>query len=500
MGMAVVRGGYLGKIQPYNVSKWYFGLLCAFGFAPAVTAGEHFWIDTRSEARLTLTDNALLTLNNRVKDVVLNVSPGLNVRWESKRVTAGVDYAVDYFYFFSDKTTDVRQSGFATLDAEVIEDHLSINGRASLREKFLNQRGSISNSFSNRTDNRRLMENYTGSAVLKGGLRNIADWRVSYRYGLSRSPADNLLDETLTTNFSDSNSQEIRASIDSGSRYNNFTWRLSADSSRVTRNLNVNDFRKENMAADLTFKFNRFIQAIGGINYSSNGFQSAVLSAQGMGWEGGLRLTPGRKLDVTVLAGQKGLRKTWYVNLQYLFTTRWALTGGYEDVLSANAIVTNNSLQDFGFDQDLGISNSAGLPIDETDPIFTFSDVDFRRRTAKARITLRQKRTDMYLAGNYELRTFDDGTGTAKSWGVNYGFRRKITKRSSLKGRIGFRQSRFEGEARTDNYIEANLDWTATLSRYFKAAVQLGHSERQSTEPGADLEENTLTFYIRGTY
>ncbi|MBL4791023.1 MAG: hypothetical protein JKY60_18905, partial [Kordiimonadaceae bacterium] len=193
-----------------------------FVTANAAFAADHWFFDPRAEARLSFTDNALLTESGRVSDIVLNLSPGLNVRYEARRVTVAADYALDHFYFLSDNTTDTRQNLFGTLDAEVIEDHLTIIARASLREQFIDQRGSISSNFANRSNNRRLLQNYTGTAILTGGLRDFADWRITYRYGISRTPADNLADETLTVNFSDTNSQEFVASLGSGARFNSF--------------------------------------------------------------------------------------------------------------------------------------------------------------------------------------------------------------------------------------------------------------------------------------
>lgn len=476
-------------------------LLSACCLCPLSASGaDHLWIDPRAEGRITLTDNALLTLTDRTQDVVLNPSAGLNVRWEGRRFTAGVDYALDYYYFLSDDTWDLRQNMFGTIDAEVIEDHLNISSRASVRQQYLDQRGAISNNSANRTDNRRTIQNYTSTAILKGGLWDFADWRFTYRFGLTESPADNLDDETLTVNFSDDESHEFVASIGSGDRFNNFEWALFAESSRIYRSLDVNNYRNEQAGAEAKFKFNRFFQLIGDVSYSSNDFQSEDLSEEGLGWNAGFRWTPGRKLDLTATYGRVGQRETWYANLQYFFNVRLDFSGSYQDILSANSIVTNDSLQDFSFDENLGISNTSGLPIDETDPIFTLSDVDFRRRTARGTLTLRQKRMTYSLSGNMEWRTFDDDSGTARSWGTSIRFDRDITQRENLSGRLAYRESRFEGETRLDSYIEANLDYTVTLSRYLRAAIGFAHSERQSNEPGADLEENAITFYLRGTF
>jgi len=490
----------LAHFWPYKILNKVFIIGVWLSVSFSALAEERWLLDIRGEARVTFTDNALLTLSDRMPDTVLNVSPGLNARVETRKITAGLDYAFDYFYFITDGSTDLRHKLFGTFDAEVIEDHLNIGARASLREQFIDQRGSISNNFANKTDNRRLIQNYTSTAILKGGMRDIADWRLTYRFGLSRTPADDLTDETLTVNFSDTTSHEMVASVGSGERFNNFEWRAFASSSRIIRSLDVNDFRYERMGGELTYKFNRFFRLIGSANHSKNDFQTEVLSEDGFGWEAGFRWTPGRKLDLTILHGREGLRQTWNGSLQYFFSARLDFNATYQDIISANTIVTNDSLQGFNFDREQGISNNGGLPVDEADPVFTYSDTDFRRRAARGTFTLRQKRTQLYLSGTIERRTFDDNTGTAGSWGVSSGFKRDITERSTISGDVVFRRSSFEGQTRIDNYIQAKLDWSATISRYFKAAIGLSHSERQSNEAGADLEENALTFYLRGTF
>jgi len=461
---------------------------------------QHVWIDPRAEGRITLTDNANLTEANRIQDAVLNVSPAINIRVEGARTRAAIDYAFDYLYFLSDGGTDTRHNLFGTLESEVWEDHLTLQGRASMRQQYLDQRGSLSNNFANRTDNRRMLQNYTGTAIMRGGLKDFADWRATYRFGISETPADNLDDDTLTTNFSDTVSHEVTLSLGSGKRFNNFEWRLFADSSRVQRSLDVNDFRNEHAGAELTYKFSRFFSLIGSIGYSRNNFQSEELSEDGLSWEGGFRWTPGRKLDLEVRHGREGKRKTWYGTLRHFFTVRFDFTGSYQDTITANSIITNDSLQDYRFDEDIGIRDGQGLPVDESDPRFSFSDVDFRRRVAQGTFTLRQKRTQWYVSGNMEWRTFDDDSGTARSEGISGGFEHKINEKTSLSGSVGYRRSRFEDQTRVDDFITANLDWTKTVSRYFRIAVGYAHSERQSTEQGSDLEENSLTFYIRGTF
>ena len=484
------------------VARIITGLFCtsiACAFSLSVHA-QHIYVDPRAEVRVTGTDNATLSETDREYEAVLNSAVGMNARIDGNRLRLALDYSLDHFYFITSGTDEFRQNAFGTLDAEVWEDHLTINGRASLRQQFLDQRGSLSGSAANRTANRRLVQEYTGTGIFRTGIRDYADFRATYRIGLQRSPADNLDDETLPINFSDSTSHELTAAIDSGDRFRNFQWRIFGDSSRVIRSLDVNDFRKERAGAEVRLKPNRFIQIFGNINVTSNDFQNAVLAQDGFGWEGGLRWTPGGKLDASVSYGKEGARDVWYGSLQYFFSARFDFTGSYTDRITANTIVSNDTLNSLSFNSELGITNTENLPIDETDPNFSFSDVDFRQRAAVGTFTLRHKRTTSYLSGNYEWRTFDNDSGTGQAWGITVGTDHEINEKTSLNARLSFRQSLFEDGVRVDDFIVGNVSWTKTVSRYFRIAMSYDYSQRRSNLEGENLRENAVTLYLRGTF
>ncbi|TNE60686.1 MAG: TIGR03016 family PEP-CTERM system-associated outer membrane protein [Alphaproteobacteria bacterium] len=478
-----------------------FGLAAMLFGGAGVAHAQHIWIEPRAEAKISYTDNSTLVDTDRIADTVLDVSPGLNMRIEGAHVKGAVDYAYDYLYFLSDGTTDDRHSLFGLVDAEVWEDHLTLSGRASMRETFIDRGAAQSQSPANRSANRRLVQNYTGTATLKGGLRDFADWRANYRYGLTLTPADNLDDETLTSYFSDSRTQEISVTIGSGKRFNNLEWTLYGVRNTVTRNLDVNDYLSESASAELWYKFNRRFAVVGSIGLSRNSFEnSAMANDGGLTWEAGFRWTPGRKLDLSVRRGEDGPRKTWNVRLQHFFSTHLDLSATYTDTLSANSLVLNGSLQGYQFDENGGIVDQDGVPVDESTLNFSLSDVDFRRRFANTVLTWRHRRNEVFVSANNEWRTYDNDTGTAKTWGVSSGFRHKITAQSKLSGTISYRRSRFEDSVRVDSYIVGGLDWSKTLSRYFKTSLAFEHNKRMSSEAGQDLLENTLTWYLRGTF
>lgn len=468
--------------------------------ASSAAFAQHVWFDPRLELKLGVSDNSELTEADRRFDGVLNVSPGLNTRIEGHRLQAAIDYSYDYLYFLSDGGDEGRHNLFGTLDAEVIDDHFNITSRGSLRQVFLDRGGAFSNSIVNRTTNRRLVQTYTAKGTAKGGFRDFADWLASYRFGLTLSPADDLTDDTISARFSDTTTHEFAASIGSGDRFNNLEWRISGSSQKSLRSLDVNDYENERVAGELTLKFNRHFQLLGAYGVTRNSFELEELSADGSFWDAGFRWTPGPKLDVTVKAGEEGVRQTWFGRLQYFFGLRLDLLATYTDTLTSNSIVLADNLQSFQFNDQQGIIDGQGLPIDESDPNFSLTDVDFRRQNANAVLTWRHKRSQVYVSGNMEWRTFDDGSGMASTWGVSSGFDHKINEHTDLTGTISYRQSRFEDSIRVDNYYVANLDWSRTLSRDFTFSVQYSHTQRQSNEQGADLMENALTLYLRGTF
>ncbi|MCJ9430368.1 TIGR03016 family PEP-CTERM system-associated outer membrane protein [Kordiimonas marina] len=476
------------------------GLAAGLALSSHAAWAQHIWVEPRAEAKLALTDNATLVDTGRISDAVLDISPGINMRIEGRKTKGAIDYSYDYLYFMSDKSTDQRHHLFGLIDAEVWEDHLTVNGRASVQEMFIDRGAGLSNTIANRSANRRTVQNYTTDAILKGGFRDFADWRLSYRFGLMLSPADNLNDPTLTAHFSDSETHEFVGSIGSGDRFNNLEWTISANRSTVIRSLAVANYLNESVKGEFWYKFNRHFAIVGSLGYTKNNFQTSALAANGRAWEVGARWTPGQKLDLTVRRGKEGKRSTWYVRLQHFFSARINVTATYTDTLSAMSLVMNDSLQGYKFDQSGGIVDPSGITVDNSTPNFSLSDVDFRRRFANVVLTWQKRRSQIYFSANNEWRTYDNATGTAKTWGISGGLKHNIDENSKLSGTLSYRRSRFENSVRVDNYIVGGLDWSRTLSRYFKLSVSVNHSERLSNTAGGNLRENTLTMYLRGTY
>ncbi len=484
----------------YFMRAVVFCLTGIFSFSsPAYT--QSLQIDPRLDMQATYTDNVTLLETGGTSDYVLSASPGLNIRGKSARIEASVDYWFEQLWFGRSGETDRRHYLYGLLDAEIWKDHLTMTARAGVSPTFLDRQQSLSGSSANISTNRRTVQNYAVAGKYSGRISNFANMSASYEFGLSLSPADNLNDETLPLNFSDSETQRFRANIGSGKRFRHFEWAVSAMSHRVSRSLDVNNFRSDVYLAEAWYKLNRKLSFVGAVGETRNDFVTDALGQQGFKWDVGMQYVPSLAADFLVRYGKEGQRETWNFKASTLFNRRTELKVSYIDILSATALNSNDALNAYTLDTRLGIVDGNGLPVDVTDPSFSLSDTDFRSKTWKVFLKWLHKRDTVYFSGSRELRTFDDLTrGDSLSWNIAAGWDHKINPRSDIGFNASFRRSSFEGQTRKDDYILASLEYKTNLYRNVIAALSLNHSERFSNVEGGDLAENAISLYIRSTF
>ncbi len=498
MGMEVV--------SPLHIHRRAFGCLCVFItlsftlLTKEASAQQDLQIDTRAEAKIAVSDNVYLTEDDELSDLVVSVSTGINIRHKSTRMNVAFDYNIDYLKFNRDGKTDIRHSMFGTSSVEIIEDHLFWSGRAGVKQSFLDGTGSFSGSIANRTENRKTIQSYLGKLNWRDKITNIANVSASYEIGATLSPADNIADDTIATNFSDTFSHIVTVSADSGKLFHNFEWRLNLNDTRIKRSLNIPDYEDRKIGGEIWYRPNRFFAVSAGGGHHENNAQTDKLKLNGTYKELGVQLTPGPKLS---LYGKRVFEPTnnkWEAQLRYILTTRVDVSANYSDEVSSNALVLQDNLKNLQFSDTYGIQDASGIPIDESNFGFTLSDTDFRRKQSAVTMKWRNMRNNAYIRVSKERRIFDNAGGDSKSRGVTVGWDRKINRLTNLKAAVSYRENSFIEIDRRDNYRTANIDWVKTLSRYYTAAVILTHSKRNSSQTGSNLKENSVTVYIRGQF
>ncbi|UTW54154.1 TIGR03016 family PEP-CTERM system-associated outer membrane protein [Kordiimonas sp. SCSIO 12610] len=462
---------------------------------------QDYAIEPRLEVGATFSDNVNLQENDRVSDLVLRASPGINLRGNGRRFEGSLDYSADFLWFLNDGDTDIRHNLFGLANAEVVRDHFFLSGRATIQETFLDREEGFSGNIANRSANRQVVQTYTGEARLQGRFNNVANWSIGYELGLTFSPADDLDNENLSTFFSDSVSHEVTALVDSGDRFSNLRWQLFANARRVSRSIDeAGSFRDDRAGVDLTYKLTREFALVGSAGVSNNDFNIFLLDNDGFFWNSGFLWTPSDRLTLTARAGKDGERTTVSGSFFHRLSKRVNIEASYTDELSTNSLILNDNLDTFNFNNQFGIVDGNGRTLNNIDPSFTLSDVDFRRRFGRVRLEWFRKRTTLFVTGDAEWRTFDNNTGTARTLGGSVGYDRNLDRKTTLRVAASYRRTEFENSARVDNFILGSVSWTRRLSRHINLSVSYNYSDRLSNEAGQDIRENAVSAFIRGTF
>ncbi|WP_374763780.1 TIGR03016 family PEP-CTERM system-associated outer membrane protein [Yunchengibacter salinarum] len=470
-------------------------------WVPAAEAREE--LEVRVSAAGVWTDNVSIEPDGqglRERDFVLTVEPGLRFTTDRPRLSASVDYSAEYLRFLDAGVDDVRHRLFGVLNAEPIKRRLFLRGRASVQQTFLNQRDSLSGNSANISDNRRLVQNYSGTARVRGRLTNLMDWTASYRFGATLSPADNLDDDTITQRFSDTFSNQASLRLESGERFGHLGFALDGQFEKVYRSLDVTDFRRSRAVGEVSLELSRMVKLFAVAGVSDNNLDRTTLSEDGFAWEGGVRLTPGRKLSLELFRGAEGDRTTWRGNLRYTLSSRLTLNGEVSDGVASNTGVILDRLDGLSSNLSDGVLGTDGEPVRNSQPNFTLSDVDFRRRTINGSLTWRDRRNRVSLSADTERRTFDNETGTAKSWGVGARYSRELDRQTRFSASGNYRRNAFEGSDRVDETLLASLSLEKRVYENIRMSLSYDFSQRFSNTPGGDLLENAVRFQMTALF
>lgn len=461
---------------------------------------EFIELSPRVQTSATFTDNVLLTPEGGQSDIVLIAEPGINASVNGRRLKLAADYSAQFLYFTGQDDTDLRHSAFGLIDLEVVEDRFFVDGRASLEQTFLDRAQSLSGSPANISNNRQLVQNYATGARMVGRLSDIADWSIRYSLGWQLSDADQLDNPDILLNFSDSRNQSLNASLDSGERFGRFGWRAFVSGQRVERNLTDIGFRNDIAAFEVSYNLTRSFEVLGSIGVSANNLQTATLGQDGLRWDAGFRWMPNPRTEAEVRFGQEGTRTIGSAIIGLQLQRRMRLTVTYNDEVAANSLLQNVNLNRFRFDDQFGIVNDSGIPVDLANPSFTLNDVDFRRRAVRANLTWQNRRNAAFVSGEYETRIFDNDSGESVTWGGSAGFDRNLSRRADFTLRGNFRRNLFEGSPRADNVITSQAAYRYQFSRFFTGQLAYNFSLRRSNFDAGNLRENSITVELRGVF
>ena len=459
-------------------------------------------IDWRFEPTLTAsttyTDNANQSATDPDDALILSATPGFTLRSEgSRRVQASLHYgATGVMRFGDDESDDLYHNLSAVGKAELVEDFLFVDGTARVSQELISLLGSPADAEVNDA-NRATVGTYSISPYIQ---KRLGTWAYAQaRYTKSGAMFENDV-------ASDSNSNALKASLSSGTRFDDLMWSLDY-SIRETDYRDSADTTFERTSATLGYALSRKFRVFGTVGEDSNEYLS-VTDTDGSFYRVGFGWAPTRRTSLEASAGESYFGPTFGLSASHRTrNTRWDLRYS-EDVSDISRLIIDP-------DSIVPIYRCGGLPIpglteDQADALgctFLRNNYDIsltnnvfiaKQLTAGVswdigvRTTMSVRFSD--LTREFQTSTQGEDRVQILSGFINY----RLSPRTSALGGLSLMRNSLDSTvagaaAREDDIMSFDLGLNHRFTEQFNGALIYRRIERDSNAASADYEENRIT-------
>lgn len=162
------------------------------------SGGRGFYVVPTFSANATLTNNVDLSATNKKSDLVLGVSPGIQLGGQSGRVRGFLNYALTgNFHARSDQSSSFSNSLGASGTVEAIDNWLFVDATASVSQQFLSPFGAQSSNSSLNNDNRTEVRSVSLAPRVQGQIAGQVNYVGRAFYSFTDSGSSQASDSTV---------------------------------------------------------------------------------------------------------------------------------------------------------------------------------------------------------------------------------------------------------------------------------------------------------------
>lgn len=470
-------------------------ILGGVGMLVASPSGAANWQVTPSlELQETYTDNVNLATGseNRQSDFVTRITPGVNVVGAGARASLNLTYTPSLLIFArsDEEDTDLRHFLRASGRTELSRDFFFVDFGASINQQFLERGGAISSNESNVTDNRRTVQNYTISPYLRERFGTFATGELRYRASYTNSSLPEDRSEFGPDILSKNLSHIGTLSINSGTRFNRFTWSSVSTYRRIDRRSGREDADRYTTRLFGNYQLNRMVRFVGSVGYEKINDNTLSRRPDGFIWDAGVTLTPGPRTTATVRGGRRYGRDNWSGSLEYRISGRTAVFARYSEEITTTQQILFDEL----------IENPDGEVIDPGG--FSLVDRSFKRNRASGGVRGSRGRNSFSLTGFWEERKSETGARPDETiYGGSGRLSRTFSRYLSGTAYGLYQNTEYEGDIlREDDFYSASAGLNYRLSPSVTSGLTYIFTYRDSTIDDRTIKENAVRLSIRATF
>ncbi|MFA9460952.1 TIGR03016 family PEP-CTERM system-associated outer membrane protein [Thiohalorhabdus methylotrophus] len=447
------------------------------------------------EPRLTLgetiTDNySLAPPGEEEWDLVSQITPGIGIEGEGRRVQAYLDYqAQSLFYVRNPDTNGVFHQLDANGTGELLRNHLFLDASAAYTQQLISPAGTVPTSNLVPTANRTDVANFRVSPYAVQEFGSFANGQVRYTYDRTQYASGGLFD---------TESNAISGSLNSGRRFNELGWSLRYYREKEQLE-ELPDRTFERYSGELSYRLGAKTEIFGVGGYEDNDYetrqQGTDLSSDF--WEGGLRYHPTRRTSLEGAFGERYFGNTWRVNLRHRAPdSEWFLR--YTETVETTTQVQDDQLQ-FRLTDSSGntITDEQGNPVIVEVPFSLQIQDVFLRKRLYGEVTAHTAKAQIRVSGYGESREYQRTGVEEEGYGAGAGMNWRIAPRTRAIGRISWDRHdlAFLGD-RNDDIWRLGVRLARELRRKLTASLDYQYLRRDSNQPGVEYRQNSVSLLL----
>lgn len=454
--------------------------ICVSGyiFAPNVLAAE--WRIAKSLTVSEIyTDNVDLTHDQKKSDLITTLTPNISLSGKGARANVSMNASLQANSLGGGADALNPRLG-ANADAELLEGFVFMDASVNITQNTIDAfRPSGTDRLSN-TNNTTNTYNYQISPYFTHRFKGLAEviGRYTINYQLNSDDA-----------ASDSTSQDVSLSLNSGSDFTRLTW--GGDISY--QDSGSDNSNSELLSADLNFgyKFNRAWSVRSSAGVEWNDYETTRNENDGIRWTMSTIWTPNSRTSLNI--GYGGRFFGSLPTLDFSHRSRRSLfTASYSRVLTdASRLLSQQSAFQTtdAFGEPIEPTNTDSLPL--TNSTVNITEGLFVNEQLKLSYTLTGKRGSITVGGSHSIQKYENGRTDETLQEYNISMNRRLSSILAVNGGYSLSQQQRAGnsDALTNEY---NLGLTHKIGVDSSLQIKYVLTDRESEDLTNDYQENRL--------
>lgn len=454
-------------------------------------------ITPRISLAQTYTDNVNLSPpGNEDWDLITEVSPGLSITRDTRRLSLAFDYSlINRAYWRDDRGMDASHVLRASSTTEVVRNNLFFDAEVSRREQPLSALTPVG----------------IGGDVGRSGVQEVTTWRAGPRYQQRFGTFANLNTQYTVDGVhyhsggrSDSIGQQASAVVASGTRFTLVDWALRGSWRTVDFDEFEDDVTLSEAAATVGVNPTAKLRFFGTVGREWNDFQTGFSDREGEFWNVGASYAMTNRTSFEASYGERffGTTRAFAVNQRNRRTVFRAER--------AQTLSTSRDPRLVQVDEILII----GPEGEQVGSIPLFDPVLFDRvfvvDSTTVTMTLNMPKTTWTLAGSirdYERRstgdTVDDDFSLVddrRERSLRGQLSWRLSGRSTATATLGYTESDYDNLDRIDERYLGQLGLNRSLGRNTTGSLTYRHQRLESTDDSQEYRENAVIGRVTMTF